>query len=241
MSDPRTSERLRDRRRAETVADIKAAALDRVATQGYEAMSLRAVARDVGVSVQALYHYFPSRDALVTNLIVDCYTDLTAAVRAASGRAGIPSRERVVAAGLAYRRWALEHRSAFQLTLGVPLSNYAAPVEGPTTVAASQLGETFRDVIFSEWTTEQLDALQIPGEPGVSTSRLAAALAGPVLSPGALAYFTSGWATLHGLVTLELLGHLVWVGDAGEDLLRATLMGYVETLYRHRSPGPEPD
>lgn len=241
MPDTKTPERLRDRRRAETVAEIKAAALDHVARQGYEAMSLRAVARDVGVSVQALYHYFPSRDALVTDLIADCYTDLTAAVRAASARAGMPFGERVVAAGLAYRRWALEHRNAFQLTLGVPLSTYAAPVDGPTTVAASQLGETFRDVIFSDWTTEQLDALQIPGEPGVSTSRLAAALADPALPPGALAYFTSGWATLHGLVTLELLGHLVWVGDAGEDLLRATLVGYVETLERLRSPGPEPE
>lgn len=236
MSEMRAPERLRERRRAETVGEIKAAALERVASEGYEAMSLRAVARDVGVSVQALYHYFPSRDALVTDLIVDCFTDLTAAVRAASGDAGTPSGERIVAAGLAYRRWALEHRSAFQLTLGVPLRTYTAPLEGPTSDAAAGLGEAFRDVIFSEWTAEQLEALPIPGEPGASTARLAVALAGPVLSPGAMAHFTSGWATLHGMVTLELLGHLVWVGDAGEDLLRATLVSYVETLARLRQP-----
>ncbi len=48
------------------------------------------------------------------------------------------------------------------------------------------------------------------------------------LPPGAAALFTSGWATLHGLVVLELLGHLVWVGEAGEDVCRVALLRYAD-------------
>lgn len=227
---------VRERRHAETVAEIKQAALQRMADGGAPAMSLRAVARDVGVSVQALYHYFPSRDALLTSLITDSFADLAGAVRTAGTGGGEPWRERVVRACLAYRRWALTHRSEFLLALGVPIPDYAAPPDGPTTGAAAGLGRAFRDVLFGDWTAEDLARLPLPsGLPALDARLRSAPQPWSDLPPGAFAQYTLGWATLHGLVMLELLGHVPWIGDAGEEMCRAALETHLTQLDALRS------
>src|SRR3712207_4575855 len=102
--------------------------MHQLVADGPAALSLRAVARQVGVSVQALYHYFPSRDALVTALVTDAHHALAAAVAREAGRsAGATPKERLVAVGLAYRRWAAENRGPFLLAYGTPLPGYHAP------------------------------------------------------------------------------------------------------------------
>ncbi|HYO36981.1 MAG TPA: TetR/AcrR family transcriptional regulator [Geodermatophilus sp.] len=227
MSGPTTG--LRERRRAQTVAEIKQAALRELAATGPEGLSLRAVARAVGVSVQALYHYFDSREALVTALVADAFDELAAAVSAAASAAATPG-ERVVAAGLAYRAWGRENRSAFLLALGVPLADYAAPEGGPTSQAASRMGQAFLGAVFGGWSADELAAVPLPGDVPALHAALRDATALGGLPPGAAALFTTGWATLHGVVVLELLGHLVWVGEAGEDMCRAALLRYADEL-----------
>jgi AcrR family transcriptional regulator len=220
---------LRERRRAQTVAEIKEAALRELAATGAEGLSLRAVARAVGVSVQALYHYFDSRDALVTALVADAFDALAGEVSAAASAARDP-RDRVVAAGLAYRAWGRDNRAAFLLALGVPLADYTAPEGGPTSQAAHRLGEAFLGAVFGGWTPEELAAVPMPDDVPALHAQLAGTGALGGLPPGAAALFTSGWATLHGLVVLELLGHLVWVGEAGEDMCRVALLRYADEL-----------
>ncbi len=227
MSGPGTG--LRERRRAQTVAEIKAAALGELAATGADGLSLRAVARAVGVSVQALYHYFDSRDALVTALVADAFDELAGAVSAAASAAGDP-RDRVVAAGLAYRAWGRDNRSAFLLALGVPLADYAAPEGGPTSQAARRLGEAFLDAVFGGWSADELAAVPLPDDVPALQAQLRGTGALGGLPPGAAALFTAGWATLHGVVVLELLGHLVWVGEAGEDMCRVALLRYADEL-----------
>jgi AcrR family transcriptional regulator len=220
---------LRERRRAQTVAEIKAAALGELAATGADGLSLRAVARAVGVSVQALYHYFDSRDALVTALVADAFDELAGAVSAAASAAGDP-RDRVVAAGLAYRAWGRDNRSAFLLALGVPLADYAAPEGGPTSQAARRLGDAFLDAVFGGWSADELAAVPLPDDVPALQAQLHGTGALGGLPPGAAALFTAGWATLHGVVVLELLGHLVWVGEAGEDMCRVALLRYADEL-----------
>ncbi len=219
---------LRDRRRAETLGEIKQAALALLEESGPEGLALRAVGRRVGVRAQALYHYFPSRDALLTDLITDAFSALSAAVRA-GGAGPATRRDRIVAAGLAYRRWAVEHRSAFLLALDMTLPDYAAPADGPTTQAARGLGAAFIEVIFGDWAADELAAFTLP-DALVALRRQFAGSVGPALPPGALAALTRGWAVLHGVVVLELLGHLSWVGDAGEDMCRLVLGQYADSL-----------
>ena len=233
---------LRERRRADTVAEIKSIALAHLAAGGPDALSLRAVARDVGVSVQALYHYFDSRDALVTALVTDAFTSLGDAVEA-GGASGSTQVERIVGAGLAYRRWAYEHRAAFLLALGVPLPDYAAPEEGPTAEAAARMGRAFQDIVFGGWTDDELRAVPLPGTdrsaPDAPAVAPAAALSRKeelqALPGGALALFVDGWASLHGFVMLEAHGHLSWLGDRGEQTCLAVLTGYAQKVERVRA------
>src|ERR1700754_3080823 len=100
---------VRERRRAETVAEIKAAALEQLATAGTGGLSLRAVARAGGMTVQALYHHFDSPDAV------------EAAAVASRGR---PPVERRIAATSAFRDWALANTSAFLLLYGTPVPGF---------------------------------------------------------------------------------------------------------------------
>jgi AcrR family transcriptional regulator len=209
---------VRERRRAETVQEIKAAALEQLAEGGAGGLSLRGVARAVGMTVQSLYHYFDSRDELLTALVIDGHRALATAVAdAADATRGRPQAERLFAATNAYRRWALANRPAFLLLYGTPVPGYEPPSREEVIGAAVSLAEPFREVVFDGWTREQL--AKIPVQPGAE--RLAEADTDKLALPlGALALFYELRAQMHGLVMLELVGHLAPMNDYGEDLFR---------------------
>jgi AcrR family transcriptional regulator len=212
---------VRERRRAETVQEIKAAALEQLAEGGPGGLSLRGVARAVGMTVQSLYHYFDSRDELLTALVVDGHRALAAAVAdAAAASRGRPQAERLWAASNAYRRWALANRPAFLLLYGTPVPGYEPPSREEVITASVSLAEPFLDVVFDGWSAEQLAGL--PLQPGAE--RLAEVDTAKVPLPaGALAVFYELRAQMHGLVMLELVGHLAPMNDHGEDLFRGMI------------------
>jgi AcrR family transcriptional regulator len=212
---------VRERRRAETVQEIKAAALEQLAEGGPAGLSLRAVARAVGMTVQSLYHYFDSRDELLTALVIDGHRSLAAAVvEAADATRGRPQAERLFAAANAYRRWALANRPAFLLLYGTPVPGYEPPSRAEVIGAAVSLAEPFVDVVFDGWSAEQLAAL--PLQPGAE--RLAGADTSKLSLPlGALALFYELRAQMHGLVMLELVGHLAPMSEYGEDLFHGMI------------------
>ena len=118
---------LRARVRSEMSQEIKAVARQHLATDGAN-LSLRAVARDMDIVASALYRYFPSRDALLTALIIDAYDALAAA--AAQADAAVTRedlRGRWHAVCRAVRTWALEHPAEYGLIYGNPVPGYAAP------------------------------------------------------------------------------------------------------------------
>lgn len=212
---------VRERRRAETVAEIKAAALEQLATDGAGALSLRAVARAVGMTVQSLYHYFDSRDALLTALVADAHHAVADAARAAAEETrGRPPRERRLAATLAYRRWAQDNRAGFLLLYGTPVPGFEPLPDGGTGPAALRLAAPFAEVVFDGWTPEQRAAVPIP-EGGEAI----AALQGSEipLPPGALAFFIELRARMHGMVILELLGQLHPFDELGETFYVAAM------------------
>jgi AcrR family transcriptional regulator len=212
---------VRERRRAETVQEIKAAALEQLAEGGPGGLSLRGVARAVGMTVQSLYHYFDSRDELLTALVIDGHRALAAAVAdAAAASRGRPQAERLWAASNAYRRWALANRPAFLLLYGTPVPGYEPPSREEVITASVSLAEPFLDVVFDGWSAEQLAGL--PLQPGAE--RLAEVDTAKVPLPaGALAVFYELRAQMHGLVMLELVGHLAPMNDYGEDLFRGMI------------------
>ncbi|MFD0885675.1 TetR/AcrR family transcriptional regulator [Streptosporangium algeriense] len=206
---------LRQRRRAVAVQEIVAAAERHIAEHGPAAMSLRAVARSLGMTVQALYHYFPSRDHLVTALIAKAYDDLADAVQgavdAAPDETTVP---RVVLAAEGYRRWAIANPERFQLIYGTPLRHYEAPAGGPTTQAVRRMSAIFMREMFGEFSTAQLAAADTPE---LSSSLRAHLERLPpdglgALPPSATSLFLDTWGRMHGLVALEVFGHTAFIG-----------------------------
>ncbi|OZM81078.1 TetR family transcriptional regulator [Pseudonocardia sp. MH-G8] len=212
---------VRDRRRAETVHEIKVAALEQLAEGGPGGLSLRGVARAVGMTVQSLYHYFDSRDALLTALVVDGHRALASAVQeAAEASRGRAHVERLFAASNAYRRWALANRAAFLLLYGTPVPGYEPPSSEEVVGASAGLAAPFLEVVFDGWSAEEL--ARVPVQPGAE--RLAAVDPGRVPLPvGALALFYELRAQMHGFVMLELVGHLTPMDSLAEDLFQGMM------------------
>ncbi|MEU6315029.1 TetR/AcrR family transcriptional regulator [Streptomyces sp. NPDC047014] len=223
---------LRSRRRAVAVQEILDAAHEHVAEHGPGGLALRAVARGLGMTVQALYHYFPSRADLLTALITRAYEELADAVETAiegAAEAGTDTgtgtgTDRFLAAAEGFRSWAIAHRGLFELLYGTPLRSYAAPTGGGTTDAARRLAPLFVHALYDGLSPEQLDAVDFdPISPA-----LRAHLGGlppevlEGLPPPAAALFVSVWAHVHGLIALEAFGHTTFI-EPLPDLFRLSV------------------
>lgn len=225
---------LRERRRATATQEILAAAESQITEQGPHALSLRAVARGLGMTVQALYHYFPSRDALVTALIVKAYDDLADAVEAAVDTPPAdPAVPRMVAAAEGYRRWAIARPELFQLLYGTPLRQYAAPVGGPTTQAMLRMSAIFQREMFDGFTRAQLaaaDAPELSPEFREYLGLLSPDGPGTLPAPAA-ALLLGAWGHLHGLVVLEVFGHTSFLGDHQAELFRMAMRNALSDIH----------
>ncbi|MFW6692294.1 TetR/AcrR family transcriptional regulator [Streptomyces sp. MAR4 CNX-425] len=238
---------LRERRRAAAVREIVEAAEAHIAANGPAALSLRAVARGLGMTVQALYHYFPSRDALLTTLIAKTYDDLVATVQNAVAEAGTAGPDgsadgaSFIAATEGYRRWAVAHPERFQLIYGTPLRHYAAPVEGPTTQAVRRMSAVFEHELFGAYTREQLAAADVPAlspELHAYLARLRPGEDPRGLPPAALALLMSYWGHLHGLVVLEVFGHTSFLGEHRAELFRMSMRNLLADVRRRVPAAP---
>ena len=213
----------RARARAEVVAEIVESARRQLAEVGPSELSLRAVARDVGVVSSAVYRYVASRDELLTLLIVDAYDSLGQHVEdaVAASRAAAPL-DRWVEACVAVRAWALEHRHEYALLYGTPVPGYDAPGERTTaagTRASLALLSIVRDAHADGLLTER-DGPKVTAALGndLATFRSTVELD---LSDQALVRVLAGWTQLFGLVTFELFSQTRGLTDRDEDLLRA--------------------
>ncbi|MER6448140.1 TetR/AcrR family transcriptional regulator [Streptomyces venezuelae] len=204
----------RERYRQQVREEVKEKAWQQIAGSGASALSLNAIAKQMGMSGPALYRYFANRDELITELVRDAYRSLadafiaaaaaaesdTAAAAGDDGRAGGPGL-----AGLAQvlRRWALEDPHRYFLVYGTPVPGYHAPPD--ITAIAAELMAVL------------LDACAAPDtDPHSFDDHLAAhrAWAGshPDAPPAALRLALAFWSRLHGVLSLELAGHFTGMG-----------------------------
>lgn len=217
----------RERLRSETIDEIKTAALRRMAEGGAPSLSLRGVARDIGMSPAGLYRYYDGIDALLTDLIADAYGDLADAVEAATTGGGDPF-ERIRDAAHAYRGWALAHPERFLLIFGTPIPGYAAPEGGPTVVANRRLGAALFAVGVEAAALGRLAVppLGRPVEPGEEA--IAQRIGG--VAPEAVPAFIGVWARLHGLVMLEVTNQLHWLYPDADGFFTGEVTRMVDEL-----------
>ncbi|HUJ06610.1 MAG TPA: TetR/AcrR family transcriptional regulator [Streptosporangiaceae bacterium] len=142
---PRTA---RERARAEITAEILQAGRRHLATDGAAGLSLRAIARELGMASSAVYRYVASRDDLLTRLIIDAYNSLGAAAEAAEARSARDDLAgRWAAVCQAVRSWALRNPNEYALVYGSPVPGYVAPADtiGPASRVSNLLVQIMLD------------------------------------------------------------------------------------------------
>jgi AcrR family transcriptional regulator len=201
----------RERLRAETTAEIKQVALALMASGGPDAITLRAIAREMGMTANAIYGYFATRDELVTALIHDVYTALADAVDTAwESTSGEDPGTRIRRWAHAFRSWVLANPQGFRLIYGDPVPGYRAPEGGAAPDAAHRVCTGLAGLAASAWPhVGHLDAGSgfqwSDFDPGL-LDKVRAAF--PDLPPAGVALALRIWGHLHGLVSLEVYGHL---------------------------------
>ncbi|MEU9480296.1 TetR/AcrR family transcriptional regulator [Streptomyces sp. NPDC048191] len=218
-----TPQGARARARIEVTAAIKEAARRQLAEEGAAKLSLRAVARELGMVSSALYRYFPSRDELLTALIIDAYDSLgEAAEGARDAVADAAPVARWTAVCEAVRGWALAHPHEYALIYGSPVPGYAAPQS--TVRAAARVGLVLIGIVRDAHEGPGLAGLPLPAELRPEAERMAADLA-PELPPEVAAALVAAWAQLFGLVGFELFGQFNNVVEERETFFRHAVTG----------------
>jgi AcrR family transcriptional regulator len=194
---------VRARVRAEMTEEIKAVARRHLATDGAN-LSLRAVARDLGMASSAVYRYFASRDELLTALIIDAYNSVgETAEQAATGDSAL---DRFLSLTHAVRDWALADPHQWALIYGSPVPGYEAPQDtiGPATRVVLLIAAVVRDA-YQNGEIEDREPI---------TGRYAEELAtvGERFTPGApprlVGTAMSAFIHMSGAVSAELFGQL---------------------------------
>jgi len=225
---------IRERARAETTAEIVRLARVQVEHDGATSLSLRAIARDLGMVSSAIYRYFASRDELLTRLIVDSYDRLGAAVEAADARVrsgDLRGRWRAEANSL--RRWAMENPSEYALLFGTPVPGYAAPPDtiGPASRYTTVLMRLLVDIEAANG--------EVAGVVPVALRRDFARLRVSFPVPRSDVLLMNGlnsWAGMMGAISLELFGHLHNVIDTPGALFDALVEQYADLLAPEAAP-----
>ena len=207
----------RARARREITAAIKEEARGQLAASGPAALSLRAVARELNMVSSAVYRYFPSRDDLLTALIIDAYDEIGAAAEEAlADTRGQRPASRWLAICRAVRGWALAHPQEYALVYGSPVPGYAAPQD--TVAPASRVALALIEVLVQ---ARRDDVLRPPHDElspdlRADAERLAADLA-LELPPAVVVAVVQAWSGLFGLIGFELFGQFHRVVEARED------------------------
>jgi AcrR family transcriptional regulator len=225
----------RDRMRAATTEEIKRTARQLLVEKGPEAVTLRAIAREMGMTAPGLYRYYGSHEELLRNVIADIFTELAGdihrAIHDAGGHLeqdgnppdeGTPERHRakltakMVAACAEFRRWSLTHTGEFGLLFGSPLPGLDDGRYDIADECALQFAGTFFTLFLELWNSIHFP-VPAPDEidPGLrdQLTRFRDTL-GADVPVGTMLTFLRCWMLLYGAVSMEVFGHL---GFALED------------------------
>ncbi len=205
MSAPRTA---RERARIEITAEIVDSARRQLSEVGAASLSLRAVARELGMASSAVYRYFESRDALLTALIVESFDAVGAVVESAVDGARDDVEARWLALAGAVRTWALEHPHDYALVYGSPVPGYQAPDD--TVVPAARVSLVMLRLLADGVANGQIEpdsATSVPRPVHADFARLRE-LTGLEIPDEVLGRGLVAWTGLFGAISYELFGHL---------------------------------
>lgn len=227
----------RDRLRAATMEEITATARRLLVEQGPEAVALRAIAREMGMTAPGLYRYYGSREELLRHVVAQIFRELAAGIRRAiddaveppvpAGEAEQPAHLtlKMVAACREFRRWSLTHKDEFALLFGVPLPEINDGRFDIAEECALEFAGTFYTLFLQVWNAIHFP---VPAESQIDPG-LRAQLArfrgtlGTDAPDGALLVFLHCWVLLYGAVAMEVFGHLDFALEDPAPMFELTL------------------
>lgn len=198
---------------------IRQTAWRQIAHLGAPALSLRGIARELGITAPAIYNYYPDRDALVTALIIEAYASFGDAQLAARDSVSPDDLEgRLEAIGRAYRQWAHDYPERYQLIFGAPVPGYVTPVQQVLPVAARSLSALV-SVIDALRRAGRLNAPDFPPvHPDFVPAFEQWQQFGGEYDSLSLSVAILIWARVHGLVSLEIGRRIPSFGPDGAGL-----------------------
>jgi AcrR family transcriptional regulator len=226
----------RDRLRAATTQEIIQTARRLLVEQGAEAVSLRAIAREMGMTAPALYRYFGSHEELLRHVVGSIFTEIAdhvrTAIHAAADSAGPDVAEamaiKMIAGCQEFRAWALEHVPEFSMLFGSPIPGleYLHEVtRDPTVDCGYEFGQVFLDLFGNLYRRRPFP---VPADEDLQAGlrdQLARYrdLTQTDLPLGALQTFLRCWVLLYGTVSLEVFGHLKFALDDSSPMFELML------------------
>ena len=211
----------RERVRAAAYDEIRNVGRQLLATEGLDGVSLRAIAREMGMTAPALYRYYESREHLLADMCAMFFNELSDMIQTAcDAEAAEDIASQLMAASRAFRRWSNEHQAEFTHLFGSPIPGVFGPEtytpegfdpDNPAHAAGIKFGAIFMRLFVALWHAQPFP---IPSDDQIAPalrSQLNWNLPGAEeIPPGARLHFLSAWVSLYGLVTMDVFGHLGW-------------------------------
>ncbi len=218
-------------------ADIRRVARSLLVQQGPEAVTLRAIARELGITAPALYRYYASREELVARLRQDICADLAGELAAQAAELPDDGVVQLFAICKGFRHWALAHAREFTLVFASPTGS------GPS--AMRQVDEPFGQIFLAaagrllatyDIVTPSADVIpealreDLIGFQGALLAASEHKFPAEKLDLGVTYLMIQLWARLYGHVTLEVFGNYPMPVSDPDALFDATLADLARTI-----------
>lgn len=206
-----------------TDQDIRRTARTLLIERGPEAVTLRAIARELGITAPALYRYYGSRDDLISHLRRDVVTDLGAELAEEVAAFELDGPAQLFAICRGFRRWALTHTKEFTLVFASPTGEVGSAAGSVATLSRANepFGRIFLMAAGHILATHQLTIPAAEAVPTELRDDLAAfqdellsvlAQSGVEVPPAKIELGTTYvmiqfWARIYGHITLEVFGN----------------------------------
>ncbi|HEY1174629.1 MAG TPA: TetR/AcrR family transcriptional regulator [Phytomonospora sp.] len=216
----------RARQREAMLAEIRATARALLVEKGGDAVTINAIAREMGLSGPASYRYYAGHDELVGAVTADFYAELTAVVDDA--RAGAPAgdhRARLFAMCRAMRAWAIAHRPEFGWMFARPVTGADLDRDSARHTAGRDFERPFFEETAALWEAAPFPVPDLADlDPRLRRQLDAnAAAMGGRLPPAAVHVFLGVWIRLYGLLCMEVLHQLDFAFTDAEPLFEECL------------------
>lgn len=223
----------RERLRRATVEEIHASARKLLVTRGSAAVTMNAVARQVGMSGPALYHYYAGHDDLVGAVTAGFFRELAAAMeQARDAAADEPIRDRLLTVCRAMRTWAVAHPAEFGWIFASPIAPQNRQQDSTRSQAAQGFEQVLLDLTVELWRSRRFPVPDLAGMPESLREQLSAystAIDGR-LPPEAVHVYLTCWIRLYGLLCMEVLHQLDFAFSDAEPVFEDCLRDLARML-----------